>query len=283
MSIQYSVVSQGDTETLVIFLDGELQTVPTAHANYDRIRRYLVDEDGTSPERVRQLLDVRALASAGLTKLSDRVSFANDQITFDGDVIDNALSRHLVRLLREGGTAFRPVVSFMEHLATNPSALSRRHLWTWLHDRDFTLTPEGHIIGYKAVRNTADNQSITAGTNQVEVNGQVHTGHVPNPIGAVVSIARSEVNPHRDHGCSTGLHVGTWDYARSFASSSGKVLTVSVNPRDVVAVPRDCEFQKMRVCRYTVLAAAHAQYDTGLVAFPEYDDDDDREDWDSDY
>jgi hypothetical protein len=30
---------------------------------------------------------------------------------------------------------------------------------------------------------------------------------------------------------------------------------VSVNPRDVVSVPKDCGYQKLRTCRYTVLDA----------------------------
>lgn len=276
--MQYSIVDQGDKQAIVVLLNGELETVSSADANFTRIKSYL-SSGGDSPLRVRELMDTQRYVSAGLTRLSDRVAMSDGQITFDGDVIDTALSRHLLRLLREGNDAFRPTVLFMEHLAQNPSPLSRRHLWSWLDDRDFSLTPEGHVIGYKAVH-AGSNHSLTPGRNTVEVNGRAHTGHVPNPIGAVVSMPRSQVNPDRDHGCSVGLHVGTWDYADTFGGADSQVLTVSVNPRDVVAVPRDCHYQKMRVCRYTVLAVTHERHDTALVAFEDEDDDPDDYFWD---
>jgi hypothetical protein len=265
--MQYKLVDTHHSRTLVVVLDGELTTIPSAHANYDRIVRYL-DAGGDDTEVVRSLLDVRGYLTRGFTALSERVAFDGHQITFDGDPIDTTLSRHLLRLLREGGNV-RPVVHFLEKLAANPSRKSKKHLWTWLQDRDFTLTEDGDFIAYKAVQDTPDNLSITAGRNTVRVNDTIHTGHIPNPIGAIVSIPRSTVDPNRDNGCSTGLHVGTWAYAEHFAAGTGKVLTVKVNPRDVVAVPRDYEYAKMRVCRYLVLATAPVQHDTALLSTPD--------------
>ena len=84
------------------------------------------------------------------------------------------------------------------------------------------------------------------------VNGTTHIGHIPNPPGAVVEMPRTQVSDDRHNGCTTGLHVGTWDYASAFGP---KTLIVSVNPRDVVSVPKDCGYQKLRTCRYTVLDA----------------------------
>lgn len=266
--MHYSLVGNADSETLVVFLDGQLLPIPSTHVRYGSIKDYL-QQGGDDPTRIRDLLDVKTAVANTLTRLSDRVAFDGERITFDGDPLDTVLSRHLVRLLREDRSDVRPIVAFMEKLAANPSPLSRKLLWTWLNVKDFTLTPQGDIIGYKAVKNTPDNQSITAGRNQVTVNNRVHIGHVPNPLGALVTIARSEVNPDRDHGCAAGLHVGTWDYARMFAAGHGKILTVCVNPRDVVAVPRDCGYQKMRVCAYTVLAVTQAPHQTAVA----YDDD----------
>jgi hypothetical protein len=61
---------------------------------------------------------------------------------------------------------------------------------------------------------------------------------------------RSLVDPDRDTACSVGLHVGNFSYASGFAQ---KLLTVAVNPRDVVAVPSDSGDQKIRTHRFTVL------------------------------
>ena len=61
---------------------------------------------------------------------------------------------------------------------------------------------------------------------------------------------RGEVQHDPESGCSTGLHVGTYAYAQGYARAA--LLTVHVNPRDVVSVPTDCDAEKMRVCRYVV-------------------------------
>lgn len=259
--MQYRTVGQNGSETMVVLVEGQMLTVPSSHLHYDTIKEYLRD-GGSDAQYVRTLLDVRGEVTRGMRRLSDRVAVVNDQITFDGDAIDTALSRHLLRLLREGSDAYRPVVAFMENLSANPSPLSRRHLWSWLHAQDFSLTPDGCVIGYKAVN--GDYSSINSGREDVEVNGHIYRGHVPNEIGATVSMPRSIVDPDREHACAVGLHVGTWDYARDFGGDT-KVLTVSVNPRDVVAVPRDHGDQKMRVCRYTVLSVAPARHESALV------------------
>jgi hypothetical protein len=61
---------------------------------------------------------------------------------------------------------------------------------------------------------------------------------------------RSDVQHDPARSCHTGLHVGTYEYAHSYADAA--LLTVLVNPRDVVSVPTACGATKMRVCRYVV-------------------------------
>ena len=56
-----------------------------------------------------------------------------------------------------------------------------------------------------------------------------------------------------EQGCAKGLHVGSWEYANDF-KGNGHLMVVKVNPRDAVSVPRDCSWQKLRACRYVVVA-----------------------------
>jgi hypothetical protein len=77
------------------------------------------------------------------------------------------------------------------------------------------------------------------------------SANIPNNIGSIVEMPRSEVrdDPHQD--CSVGLHVATLNFAKGYMGG-GKLLKLVVNPRDVVSVPhRDAA--KVRVCRYRVL------------------------------
>ena len=86
----------------------------------------------------------------------------------------------------------------------------------------------------------------------------------------IIEIARSYVNHDPSQGCSTGLHVGTYAYAKGYARSA--LLEVHVNPRDVVSVPTDCDAQKVRVTAAKVVKAEAVEYDTAFP--PSYDPDD---------
>src|SRR5690606_6818039 len=132
-----------------------------------------------------------------------------------------------------------------------PDKRSREQLFTWLQSHEFTITEEGDILGYKGVRLTHDENGFTSiSTGTAYVDGKMHTGAIPNPIGAVVSMPRAQVQNDPNVACHVGLHVGDWSYASGFAQ--GAVLEVHVNPRDVVSIPHDSSQRKMRCCKYKV-------------------------------
>lgn len=263
----YRHISDNGRESLIIHGDGISATVPGSHVRFAELVAYLRSPGEHDPQHVRSLLDAGGTLAAQLRQLSERVSYDGTSLRFDGDIIDTSLSRHIIRMIRAGDHGYQRWVRFLENLAANPSEKSRRHLFTWLEDRDFTITPDGCLLGYKGVQADEHNSSVSTGT--ATVNGVIHHGHIPNPVGAVVEMPRSQVNPDRDTGCSTGLHVGTHHYASTFFGGR-RLLLVSVNPRDVVAVPRDCEFHKLRCCRYTVLEVHDRP---GPVTAPSYGED----------
>jgi hypothetical protein len=66
---------------------------------------------------------------------------------------------------------------------------------------------------------------------------------------------RSNVDDDSQRTCSSGLHVCADSYLDGFANSvNNRTVVVKVNPRDVVAVPYDYNFAKMRCCRYEVIS-----------------------------
>lgn len=274
--MNYSYTRHNGSESLVIVTPTGPLTVAGSHPKFAELRTYLSNTPEPDEEYVRSLVDYAAEVRDRLRRLSERVTYHHGSIYFDGDRIDNSLTRHIVRMLRADDRDYERFVRFLENLALNPSRMSRLHLFRWLEDRDFAITPEGHFVGYKGVQGGDGNYSVHSG--DATVNGERRTGHIPNPLGGVVEMPRHGVNPDRGEGCSTGLHVGTWEYANGF---SRKTLTVAVNPRDVVAVPRDCESQKLRCCRYTVLDVTRAQFEgTSYDEEPEDDFYDDEEEED---
>lgn len=285
-SIQYSIVSSGDDSFVTAFIPGEpapLVAAKSGHPNFETIIGALVSGDYESTDEIVDLFDVSRAVAAKFENLSDRVQVGSGRVLFDGAEVDNSLTKQIVRFLEEG-YGFQPLVNFMEKVMDNPQEHSRQQLFDWLEHHDFTITSDGDIVGYKGVQDDGNGsyRSISSGTETVYVDGEPHSGQIPNHVGAVVNMDRSLVQHDPSVGCHRGLHVGTWDYASDF--SRGTVLEVHVNPRDVVSVPTDCNWAKVRTCRYKVVDVIEAPYSSGLLDEDGgYDDDVDAWGGDEDY
>lgn len=250
--MRYYLVSEGERKALTVVHDGEIFQVDNTHPYWNEIHFGVTV---ASDESVIDLIDMGKAAQARFQMVTERVSVDRGVVYFDGDVVDNALTQAIVRAMNEGSD-FAKLALFMEKVYQNPNRHSRESLFTWLADREFSITSNGDLVGYKGV---ADN-GTSIGSGPGIVNGVPMTGHLPNEVGSVLEMARSSVEHDPAVGCSVGLHVGTFDYAKGW--SRGKVLKVIVNPRDVVSVPTDCEFAKMRVCRYYVSEIIEAPVST---------------------
>jgi len=264
MTMRYSITSTENGEFAAAIIDGDLFTAHDTHPGYSTIVQKLRDGD----ESVSNDFDATKAVAARFERLTDRVTVGGGNLFFDGDAVDNALTRQVLRFLDEGVEDWQPLVNFFEKASANPNEHSRDQLFDWLGRFDFAITPDGDFIAYKGVRKTADGfESISRGP--AVVDGIPVNGAVPNNPGSVVEIARSRVVHDPATGCASGLHAGTWDYASGFAQ--GATLTVKINPRDVVSVPTDCGWQKIRTCRYTVIEVT----ETAIArAFVDDDDED---------
>lgn len=285
MGTHFSYSRTGDgTETIVLLGTDGPRIIPGTHVNFDNIKMGLMSDRDVPESDLYRLADAAATVADTLRRLSERVTIKGDTIYFDGDEMENRLTRHIVDMIRTGDENYAGYVKFLENVKANPSRPSRKALFKFLDKHGLTITRDGCFIGYKGV--SSDGRSIHFGNEDVTVTladgtVEIHKGRIPYPVGATVEMARSLVDPDRDSACSVGLHVGTHDYATSYASS-GLFMTVSVNPRDVVAVPSDSNDAKIRAHRLTVLEnnAAMTHY-TG-TSFVPADDVDGEEDYDDD-
>jgi len=269
--MQFSIVGNDDgDENITVFLSGRGPLVAhSSHPNFERIREGALNRD----ESIADLFDVAQTVATKFERLSDRVTMANGRLYLDGVEVDNVLTKQVIRYQNEGVQDWRSLVNFFENVQANPNEHSREQLFEWLDRRDFTITPDGMIVGYKGVR--ADNGEFTSiNTGTAIVDGEVKTGAIPNYIGAVVEMPRNQVQWDPSEGCSTGLHVGSYRYADSF--SQGALLEVHVNPRDVVSVPTDSDWEKMRVCRYVVVNTIDNPYTSPLTEDSAYEYEDEE-------
>jgi hypothetical protein len=200
----------------------------------------------------------------------------NGGVCFNGNEIDNSLTKRIVQLANEG-RPIAPLVNFLRNLLDNPSFRAIQDLYTFLEYGGMPLTPDGHFLAYKAIAaNWKD----------------IHSGTFDNSIGATVQMARNQVDEDPTRTCSAGLHVCSYAYLDSYAHADGHIVVVKINPADVVAIPTDYNNTKMRVSRYVVVEEVEGWYKqredqlrscNGFSPdWDEYDDSDDDSDYDSD-
>lgn len=179
-------------------------------------------------------------------------------IAVDGQQLPESLSQRILDLQRDG-LPFDSLIKFWDKLKRNPSFNSRQMLYKFLEHHGHPLTEDGNFIAYRSVRSDFKD---------------AHTGTMDNSIGNVVEMPRESVDDNPNNTCSHGLHVAAFEYAKGF---SEKLLEVEIDPIDVVAVPNDYNGQKMRVCKFKVVAECQGLREESVygkpVATSEYEDD----------
>lgn len=163
----------------------------------------------------------------------------NDEVLWNGERIPTCLERRIIDFHNEG-LPVKPLLAFWERLQANPSRNSVEQLYTFLEHKNIPIDENGFFYAYKAVR--ADWKDK-------------HSGTVLNTIGSVPTMPRRNVDDNPANGCSYGYHVGSLQYVASFGSRGcgDHFLICKVDPADVVSVPTDCSYQKVRTCKYEVI------------------------------
>lgn len=167
----------------------------------------------------------------------ETVEVKNGLLYVDGDVVDNVVSDRLIQMLSNEVDVL-PILKFLYRLRLNPSSRAVNELYTFLEHKCLPFTDSGTFIAYKAVRNNYHDK---------------HSGKFDNSVGNTLEMPRNKVDDDKLVGCSYGFHAGSLEYALDFASGDDKVVLVEIDPADVVSIPTDCEFQKLRTCRYKVV------------------------------
>lgn len=214
------------------------------------------------------ILAAMDLATKIKNHASGLFSVADDGLVYiAGEALPNSLSKRIIQFAQEGFD-FKPLVTFWENCKANPDPRAKTDLYNFLEHNGIPITSDGCFVAYRAVRNDWYDK---------------RTGTMLNTVGSVVTMDRSKCDSDPNVTCSYGLHVAAYNYARhNYGTTGDRLLEVKVNPADVVAIPVDYNGEKMRVCKFTVLA----ENQEGVIARPVYDpenvpqDDEDYDDED---
>lgn len=221
-----------DSSVMVMFASGP-RTVHSSHMNFKAIRQGI---GKLSEEALEALFDVRASVirwAQGLYQITD------DGVYKGTERIPECIERRVMEFLAEG-LPFEPLLKFHERLEANPSRRAVQELYKFLENKNLPITPDGMILGYKAVgRDWYDLYSHT----------------IVNSIGSTISMPRNKVDDNCTQTCSYGLHIGSIEYVQMYGGSADRcrILIVEFDPADVVSVPIDYNGQKLRACKYKVI------------------------------
>jgi hypothetical protein len=225
MSFPYLI--QGNN--IVVVIENKPHTISKTHIAYQKVLDAIKAQDW---DALPDLVEPRKV----VLKFGDgNVSIEGETLFWKGKQLHTGLSTRMIQMLQEG-FPIEPMVAFMENLYKNPSMRAVTELYGFLEKSNLPITPDGHFLAYKKVR---DNYF------------DVHSGTMDNSVGKVVEMDRFDVDEDKDVTCSTGLHFCSMSYLNSF--SGDRTVIVKINPADVVSIPSDYNDAKGRACRYEVI------------------------------
>lgn len=225
----YPYMIQGNN--IVVVMNNETHTINKSHIAYTKVRDAIKSDDW---ETVKKVINPEKVV---LDYGQGNISIKGETIFWKDREMHNALTRRMVQMIQEE-FPIGPLVAFMENLMENPSKRAVEELYGFLEKNNLPITPDGHFLAYKNVKE--DYTDIHSGTND-------------NSVGQVVEMERNTVDDDRNRTCSYGLHFCSQEYLPSFSVKDGHTMILKINPRDVVAIPVDYNNSKGRTCRYEVI------------------------------
>ena len=243
-------------ESLTVVIDGKAYTMTHDNPAWLQAKQALAQEDW---DRLSNLFNVAKAVEDYLDEEAD-IEVKDGGVFYQGESIHNLVVERVLDFMRKG-MPYKPLVKFLGKLMENPSRRAVDELYSFLEHKNMPITAEGNFLAYKGVNHDfTDNYS----------------GKFDNSVGQVLKMRRSGVDDDARHGCSSGFHAGSYEYAKGYARNGGNLMVVEIDPANVVSVPYDCECQKLRTSEYKVVG----HYETidapplneGMETYVDWDD-----------
>lgn len=254
-----------------VILDGQPHLFDPSHHNYTGLVECVHAEDATEFITLLNQGDVIEDWSEG------NFAFKKDDgyMYFEGEQVAVEPTKRIIECIR-GGFPHRFMLNYLTNLYDNVSERAVQESYKWSSHKGLPITEDGMMVGYKGVKKHTG-ETIQGKNGEIKEGDlvDIYTGKTfRNNVGDKCGMKRRQVCDDHTHGCSSGLHVGTYEYACNWAGGGGIVVLVKFNPKDIVSVPSDCEHQKMRVCDYEVIAIAREQLEEPVYDYEQEDMDD---------
>jgi len=248
---------------ITVVLDGERHSINAGNGMFSKaLEAYKVNDWDAFIGCVNPTIRLKSLYAS-----YEGIEVKDGNLYVFGDPVHSTLASRVLSFL-EAGLDCVHLFKFILKLNLNPSKRAVDELYTFLEHRALPITDNGNFLAYKAVREDYTDK---------------YTGKFLNTIDSVLEMPRNKVDDDKNVGCSYGFHAGTVEYAKEFMGREGHLMIVEINPADVVSIPTDCQFQKLRTSKYKVVGEYEIDLTDPLYASRfETDQDDDVDLWDDD-
>lgn len=223
----YPYLIQGNN--VVLTIGSQVHTINKTHLTYDAVVAAIKAGDW---DKINDIIDPKKVV---IDHGEGHVSIQGTKLFWKDKELHSSLASRVIKMYQDG-FPIEPMVQFMDNLMLNPSKRAVTELYGFLEKNNLPITPDGHFLAFKKVRNDYLD---------------VYSGTMDNSVGTVVEMERNEVNDDQNVTCSTGLHFCSRDYLNHFGGE--RIVIVKINPRDVVSIPTDYNDSKGRACRYEVV------------------------------
>ena len=245
---------------ITVVLDGERHSINAGNGMFSKaLEAYKVNDWDAFIGCVNPTIRLKSLYAS-----YEGIEVKDGNLYVFDEPVHSTLATRVLSFL-EAGLDCVHLFKFILKLNLNPSKRAVDELYTFLEHRALPITDNGNFLAYKAVREDYTDK---------------YTGKFLNTIDAVLEMPRNKVDDDKNVGCSYGFHAGTVEYAKDFMGREGHLMIVEINPADVVSIPTDCQFQKLRTSKYKVVGEYEIDLTDPLYASRfETDQDDDVDLW----
>lgn len=217
-------------ESITVVVSGSARTEQKGTVLYNQLRAACLAEDWNAVGKL-------VTPSDAILKWFGSTNFTidmNSKVCLGTEALPEVFQARMRQMANKGENPIA-VANFFERLQRNPSARSVSQLFSFLEHIGIPLTEDGHFLAYKGVDEDLKDQ---------------HSHKVDNSPGVVNEMPRNKISDDPREACHFGFHVGALSYASGFGP---RTVICKVDPADVVCVPYDESWRKMRVCKYEVV------------------------------
>lgn len=206
----------------------------------------IVDSRNKALSMVEKLRQSKFLRVKNDTIYWDNVSSLSVPVELAEAIVDAELEHNDLKI-----STYR---NFWTLMSLNPDEECRKNLYWFLQLHGLKLAKCGFFVAYRNVDTTEEEGVYT----------DHHSHSTRITIGNVVTLDRNKCDCDSSIECSRGLHCasGKW-LKRNYFGSVG--LACLVNPADVVAVPHNSEYGKLRTCAYLPMEIIHYDENDNVI------------------